>query len=764
MSGVVDEIPPAELYTMTVELSVLDSLGINLYSNAAAVLSELVANAYDADAGVVNIEWRADQDAAGEGAPAEVVVWDDGVGMTVDQLNERFLTAGYNKRGTEGTESSLWARPFMGRKGIGKLSVFSLAEIVEVFSKTEAGDVHGLRIVVKDLKACIESKASYHPKPIESVPAEFQRAGTTLVLKKLRKKRAGLTASALRKRLARRFDVLDERLPGEGGFHIVINGKRVTYLDRQELKKLEFIWEFPPNKLPANALPSGICRFELPTSTVDASRGWTVRGWFGTTKKPTDLVADDEAGSLKNIIVLARKRPIQEGIIEKLDFSRLFGNYVTGQIEADFLDLDDASYEDIATSDRQRLIEDDERVVLLQDFLRRMFVMAADQWSDSRPKKEAEDALKRYPKLREWVDDLPEYQKDPAQKMIGTIASLEFEGSDGGEDRASLFRSGVLAFTRVGLRQSSQQLEMLGNVTAADLLPLLGQQDAYEAGLWVDILKSRVEAISKLQELTDSNEKEKVLQEHLFKHLWLLDPSWERATGSAHMEENLKKIDPGLFAVDSDGQEIHGRIDIRYATQSGRHLIVELKRYGLVVDSLVLAEQGAKYAKALASILTQQQREHEIPNIEVIFVLGNKPGAKGNVAAMTPDERYVEQMFQSFRGSYRLYDRLIDQARNQYQEYLDASATAKRLDELIAGLGPQDDDSAESSAAPADGPSQDGPSSRPEVLEGGETAPREHNAAAQAVLGRTSGDAPAAVRRAFPKPGPPPSAAHRERK
>ena len=76
----------------------------------------------------------------------------------------------------------------------------------------------------------------------------------------------------------------------------------------------------------------------------------------------------------------ARKRPIQEGV-EKLDFSRSFGNYVTGQIEADFLDLD-GEYEDIATSDRQRMIKDDERVLALQTFLRDAFVKAADQWSE----------------------------------------------------------------------------------------------------------------------------------------------------------------------------------------------------------------------------------------------------------------------------------------------------------------------------------------------------------------------------------------------
>ena len=43
---------------MTVDLSVLEALGINLYSNAAAVLSELVANAYDADSTCVTITWK----------------------------------------------------------------------------------------------------------------------------------------------------------------------------------------------------------------------------------------------------------------------------------------------------------------------------------------------------------------------------------------------------------------------------------------------------------------------------------------------------------------------------------------------------------------------------------------------------------------------------------------------------------------------------------------------------------------------------------
>lgn len=41
---------------MTVDLNVLDHIGINLYSNIAAALTEAVANAWDADAGPVDIK------------------------------------------------------------------------------------------------------------------------------------------------------------------------------------------------------------------------------------------------------------------------------------------------------------------------------------------------------------------------------------------------------------------------------------------------------------------------------------------------------------------------------------------------------------------------------------------------------------------------------------------------------------------------------------------------------------------------------------
>lgn len=670
-----EDSPENHPYKMTVDLSVLESLGINLYSNAAAVLSELVANAYDADSTLVTIDWKKDEE--------RVLVKDDGVGMTVDDLNDRFLKVGYKKRLKEGFESEKYNRPFMGRKGIGKLSVFSIAKVVSVYSTTENGPSNGLRIDVDVLEGAIRDEKNYYPEPVE-VPAEYHKRGTVIVLDSLKGKRADLTAAALRKRLARRFDVMDQTPRKEGGFFIEVNGDEINWGDREELSRLEFIWEFGEKRLSDDVLPKGIGRFVLEGDVVNKEQDWRVRGWIGTAQHPNDLTEDEEAGSLKNIIVLARKRPIQEGIIEKLDFSKLFGNYVTGQIEADFLDLD-GEYEDIATSDRQRLMEDDDRVVGLRRFLREAFVRAADEWSDARPKKAAKDLLKDRPELREWVEERPPWQHDAAEKMIGTIASLELE-KEAEKGRADLLRSGVLAFERVGLRKASDDLEQLAAVTAADLLPLLGAQDAYEAGLWLDILKSRVEAISQFRNLTQEDEKEKVLQRHLFRHLWLLDAAWERAAVGGSMEKDLRSMFPGLFAKDPEGNDLLGRLDIHYATAGGRHVIVELKKYSVKPKIGDLMEQGSKYHQALTSLLEQQGKLD--PDIDVIFVLGQRPKAgvyTGNVS----ESDYIRDELRRINGSVALYNELIANAEHQYQDYLEASDKAKELDKLLTRLTDQ---------------------------------------------------------------------------
>jgi HSP90 family molecular chaperone len=74
-------------YEMQVSLSVLGHLGINLYSNVAAVITETVANAWDADATEVYIQL----------SPDEITISDNGFGMTINDMNSKYLTVGYQK-------------------------------------------------------------------------------------------------------------------------------------------------------------------------------------------------------------------------------------------------------------------------------------------------------------------------------------------------------------------------------------------------------------------------------------------------------------------------------------------------------------------------------------------------------------------------------------------------------------------------------------------------------------------------------------------
>lgn len=657
-------------FTMTIDMGALEALGIKLYSNAAAVLTELVANAYDADATLVQIEWNIDE--------SSVIVSDNGSGMTQQELNDRFLVTGYQKRLVEGSHSVKWNRRFMGRKGIGKLSVFSIADEIFVYT-TKEGEATGCRIVVDNLKQRIASRQDYHPERVE-VPEEHTGEGTTIVLNRLSSKRVSLTASALRKRLARRFDVLDQTSPEQGGFRIEIDGEELTFEDRQELKRLEFLWEFGAQRLPDYALPKGIKRYVLDECKVAGRDDWEVRGWIGTARTPSDLADDGERGSLKNIMVLARKRPIHEGIIDKLDFSRVFGNYVTGQIEADFLDVDDE--DDIATSDRQRLIEDDPRVQGLHLFLREAFKAASDQWNAERPKRKSKDAFEEFPALEAWRDSLPGWQQAPATKMISTIAALTLDQPNERTHRASLYRSGVLAFARIGLRQQSDELDQLSTLDVQHLLQLFGAQEEYEASLWADILRGRVEAVQKLEDLADDNEIERVVEKHVFKNLWLLDPSWERATEDTHMEQSLNKIAPDTFPLDNRGDEITGRIDIRYRKAAGSHVIVELKRYGRSCTIEELMSQGQKYYGGLTSVLEQANRSDE--SIEVVFVLGQKPRVSAS-HRYRDDREYIARRLDEIDGRYVLYRELIHNALNQYREYLDATMPHE-LEQLLSSL------------------------------------------------------------------------------
>ena len=146
-------------FRMTIDLNVLNHLGINLYSNNPAVLAEAVANAWDADAENVDVTIDA--------ASGRVVIEDDGHGMSSDDINAKFLRVGRRRRDDEPLTTK-HRRPVMGRKGIGKLSLFSIADTIEVQSArndVQAGFVMSRPAIEEAIKGR-EGPGPYYPDPL----------------------------------------------------------------------------------------------------------------------------------------------------------------------------------------------------------------------------------------------------------------------------------------------------------------------------------------------------------------------------------------------------------------------------------------------------------------------------------------------------------------------------------------------------------------------------------------------------------------------
>ena len=134
-------------FTIEFSLTVLNHLGRQLYRNFITVIGEAISNAWDADATNVWIDIDHSQ--------GTMKIRDDGIGMTHDDIQNKFLKIGYSKRINGVTMTSLRNRPFIGAKGIGKLALLSCADTVTIISRTITSQSEGCVIDNRDIDQAI---------------------------------------------------------------------------------------------------------------------------------------------------------------------------------------------------------------------------------------------------------------------------------------------------------------------------------------------------------------------------------------------------------------------------------------------------------------------------------------------------------------------------------------------------------------------------------------------------------------------------------
>ena len=559
----------------------------------------------------------------------------------------------------------------MGRKGIGKLSTFSIARIVEVYTLGDS-ERTAFRMDRDAIRQQIESGTheTYAPEELTDWP-DGHPGGTRIVLSALSKNLTGMTDAGLRRGVSRRFSIIGPK----NDFRVYVTGKEITPEDRGYQKVLEYVWTYGDQ----SAFLAGATKLEKPafdrTASVAPAPGdidLSLQGWIGTVASPNQL-KDEEGDNLNRIAVFMRGKLAQEDVLDDFGQKEIYADYLIGELHCDALDTDDT--QDIATSSRQTLKEDDDRFQKLRKFALAELRHIASQWSDLRRENGTKFA-RSVPAVSQWLDELTGDTKKRAQRWVGRLNEIR---SDRDTDRKELLKASILAFESYRQREQLDRLDELSADSIGALLPIFREIDSLELSYYGQIVNLRLGVVKKLQKMLEADAKEKVIQEHVFDHLWLIDPSWERAKGTQHLEAKI-----GTFLKQDteklSKKERDARIDIAYRTASGSHVIIELKRASVATPVDRLVAQVRKYRAGVRKILDQSDDKNW--PIEIIVLVGKRPPEWND----TRGQEDVAAALKAVDARLVFYDQLVGNAQKSYADYLEAHKKIDRLWDVFKSI------------------------------------------------------------------------------
>ena len=170
---------------------------------------------------------------------------------------------------------------------------------------------------------------------------------------------------------------------------------------------------------------------------------------------------------------------------------------------------------------------------------------------------------------------------------------------------------------------------------------------------------------------------QKILQTYLFEHLWLLDPSWDRATASPTMEKEIKNAVLGEEGFSSEYMQEIGRSEIQYRKSGGRHVIIELKRAGFITDTHELYNQAQKYFRKMKQLLTGSNRSNE--DFEIICIIGRDLRDWSEPSGREDSKKTLK----SVNTRVVTYHEMTGNALRAYDDYLTASQSAGKIFKVL---------------------------------------------------------------------------------
>lgn len=366
------------------DIHTIEHLGVQMYKTLPPVLSELISNSYDADASSVVIVF---DDSSNN---KNIMVTDDGLGMTFDELNNSFLKIGRNRR-KDSEEVTPKGRKVTGRKGLGKLAIFGIANEIEV--RTVKNNLKN--VFIMNLQEILSTDKEYNPKILIQNEKTDDLTGTTIILRDIQRKSA-FDIEDIKASISKRFNFEDKEfcieLQKSG-----VESQRITSDTKWEYITPQFEWEFPED--------------DISEDQYALSKGIT--GKIISTEKP---LGEHQNG----IFLYARGKLVNSNDFFGLKTTTSFAyNYFTGFINVDFIDDYD---KDMITTNRDGLTWENEELDSLKQWLKDQLFNIAREWRIKREEsktKEINDTTDI--NYEGWVKTMPTKLQTEVNSLVGII-------------------------------------------------------------------------------------------------------------------------------------------------------------------------------------------------------------------------------------------------------------------------------------------------------------------------------------------------------
>jgi len=372
---------------MSFDPHTIEHLGVKMYSNIPNAIAELIANGYDAEAENVSVK-LIDMD-----GNKSISIIDDGVGMSFDDINIKFLRIGRKRRLEDGNAlSPNGKRKVTGKKGLGKLAFFGIGDTIEIITKKDGEKI----LFLLDWNELLDTtdKPDYEPK-FSISKCSTEEHGTSIILKNLKRKsefdKEGLAIS-----LSKLFNFFDNSF----NVSISLNGDEPLKIDN-DLKYrniiAQFQWTFPAF---SKMLDS------------DYSEKDKISGMVLSTEKPLKP-------GLRGITLFANGRLVNAPEFFGVSESSHGFSYFTGWLSVDFVD----DWEkDVISTDRQSLNWDLPETESLRDFLKRTMSELEREWRRQRNEKKTEE-IKEKTKVDiiGWYGGLPREIQSSVEPIVKAV-------------------------------------------------------------------------------------------------------------------------------------------------------------------------------------------------------------------------------------------------------------------------------------------------------------------------------------------------------